>query len=124
MGTVPQLTVECGFVIWVDLDDKSKGEACFFSLILFFYSVMKKEVIIEITASLQCTGLHQDECGALRSSPVKCEKTEKLFCICYFTYCCYFNFIFFFSCVKKIKALQYSILYWAPGDRPEPGMTQ
>lgn len=51
MGTVPQLTLECDLVIWVEVDDKSNGKACFFSLILFF-SGMKKEVIIEITASL------------------------------------------------------------------------
>lgn len=52
MGTAPQLTEECDFVIWVELDDKGNGKACFFSLVLFFFfSVMKKEVIIEITAS-------------------------------------------------------------------------
>lgn len=50
MGTVPQLTVECDFVIWVELDDKGNGKACFLSLILFF-PVMRKEVIMEITAS-------------------------------------------------------------------------
>lgn len=102
MGIVPQLTVECDFIIWVEVDDKSNGKACFFSLILFFFFWNEKGSNHRTNSlPLECTGLHQDECGALRSSAVKCEKTAKLFCICYFTYCSYFNFIFFFFQNKK-----------------------
>lgn len=51
MGAVPQLTVECDFVIWVEVDDE-QWESLFLFLNPFFFSGMKKEVIIEITASL------------------------------------------------------------------------
>lgn len=85
------------------MDDKSNVQACFFFFLILFLCNEKGSNHRNNSFHLKSAVLHQYEFSALRSLPVKYEKTVKLFLIGCFIYYHYF----FFLC-KKINALYHS----------------